>query len=469
MNFPPNSNKGANPIYQLNFIQLLQSFTFYGIRSLLILYFTKNLLFSDSQALTLYGNTMAFLYVAPLVGGLLIDKVWSGVLSLRIGVGITCFGTLLLSLPYDHTFLYGLAVLIVGQGLFKPTIPYLMDQLYETDQKRESGYTFYYVMLNVGTMSAPFLCGILKQTYGWQASFSACFLSSLLGLFFAFRYSGITASLNINRQKLMIFCGGGLASSLLILYFLSFPHWVDHLMLYLTPVVGVYLGYLYVSSENKQGTLLMFLAVFLFFLFVVLFEQAGGSVALFIEKYVNRTIGSFENIPSPLFQGLNPFFTIIIGLCLTRLLRVDGNNSPLKQLALGFFCIAGGFILLWVSASLATEWGKANAWWVIGTFLFHSVGELCIVPITLSLATQFAPQKRKGSIIGLWYLAAAYGHYFAVWLSTSVLLKGVSDTSATTAVSNFAEVFALTTAIALGGAVVLWGLSFLYKEKPSSS
>ncbi|WP_032113554.1 peptide MFS transporter [Candidatus Paracaedibacter symbiosus] len=459
---PLNITNNPASLYQLSFIQLLQSFTFYGIRSLLVLYFTQGMFFSDSQALTLYGNTMAFLYLAPLIGGLLIDKYWSSTFNLRIGVTITCLGTLLISLPYGQTFLYGLVVLIVGQGLFKPTIPYLIDQLYVgKDQNRSSGYTFYYVMINVGSALAPFLCGILKQIYGWQISFTACLFSALIGLFFAFRYTSDTFSLSLNWLKIILFSAGGLASSVFIYYFLNFPQWMDYLILYLTPLVGIYLGYLYISSENKKNTLLMFLVIFLFCLFAALFEQAGGSVTLFIEKHINRSIGGFENLPSSLFLGLNPLFTITIGFLLSRLLNLSVNLSPLKQLAIGFAVIAIGFSVLWLSTFFVTESTSPGVWWIVGAFLFHALGELCIVPITLSLATKFAPQQKKGIVIGLWYLAAAYGHYLAVWLSKSIFLKASSSSSApVSSVENFTQVFAITTEIAFACAMVLLILSF---------
>lgn len=468
---PLNNTNHPTSLYTLGFIQLLQSFTFYGIRSLLVLYFTQSLFFSDSQALSLYGNTMAFLYMAPLVGGLLIDKFWPSNYNLRIGIGITCLGTLLISLPYKEAFLYGLAVLIVGQGLFKPVIPYLMDQLYSgKDQKREAGYTFYYVMINVGSALSPFLCGFLKQTYDWQVSFIACLFSTLIGLFFACRYtSSSISSLNFSWQKIIFFSIGGLASSVFIYYFLSFPQWMDHLILFLTPLVGIYLGYLYFSSENKQNILLLLLAIFLFCLFAALFEQAGGSITLFIEKHVNRTIGGFENLPSSLFLGLNPIFTIAIGFLLSKSLGLSVNLSPLRQLALGFACIAAGFSFLWLSTSFVTESTNPGFWWVVGAFLFHSLAELCIVPITLSLATKFAPHNKKGIVIGLWYLAAAYGHYLAVWLSKSVFLKEYSSSSSSvSSVAKFEHVFALTTEISFVCALVLLTLSFCYGKAFSS-
>ena len=475
MSMRPLLNPASHPasLYSLSFIQLLQSFTFYGIRSLLVLYFTQSLFFPDSQALTLYGNTMAFLYLSPLIGGVLIDKYWPGVLSLRIGVGITSLGTLLISLPYEQTFLYGLAVLIVGQGLFKPAIPYLIDQLYvEENQKREAGYTFYYVMINVGSAIAPFLCGILKQAYGWHISFSACLFSTLIGLFFVSRYPPNNPSLNLSWQRMILFALAGLAISIFIYYFLSFPQWMNHLILVLTPLIGIYLGYLYLLSENRRNTLLMFLAIFLFCLFAALFEQSGGSVTLFIEKHINRNIGGFENIPSSLFLGLNPLFTISIGFILSRSLSRSANLVPLKQLALGFTCVTAGFSLLWLSTCFVTESTSPGIWWIVGAFLFHSLGELCIVPITLSLATKFAPQQKKGVIIGLWYLAAAYGHYLAVSISKTVFLKEPSGSSlSVSSVADFTQVFALTTGIAFVCAIVLMVLSLGYDKvfAPKSS
>lgn len=462
-----NTINTSKTLYKLSSIQLLQSFSFYGMRSLLVLYFTQSFLLPDSQALTLYGNTMAFLYIAPLIGGLLIDKYWTSSMNLLAGVIVSSFGLLIICLPYQDTFLYGLSILIVGQGLFKPTIPYLLDKSYvASDQRRDSGYTFYYVMINIGATLAPFLCGFIKQSYGWQISFTLCFLSSVLGLVLAALYVKKNSSLAFSWKEGALFVLGCIVSSILICYFLNFPQWMDTLILFMTPLIGGFLIYVYVSSKNKQDTALMLLAILLFCLFAALFEQAGGSVTLFIEKHINRTVGNFENLPSSLFLGLNPFFTIVIGLWLSRVLNLSSNFPTLRLLALGFACIGIGFSLLWLSASFVTEsFTNPSLWWVVGAFLFHSLGELCIVPITLSLATRFAPQDKKGVAIGLWYLAAAYGHYLAAWLSKSVLQKGNYSTLPISSVTSFAQVFTLTTQIALISTIVLVFLSLALKRK----
>ncbi len=445
----------SSVLYKLGSIQLLQSFSFYGVRSLLVLYFTQILLFNETQALTLYGNVMAFLYIAPLLGGWLIDKYWSSSLNLIIGVILVGVSTVLMSFPHPEAFFYGLSVLVIGQGLFKPTVPYMLDQLYpESTKPRSAAYTFYYMMLNVGAALAPFLLGIIKQKYGWQACFIGCLLISLMALFLAFQVGKLKgADIKKDALKIFKFLLANFLIGATIYYFLKSPQQVDQLVIYSAPFVGMYLGYLYFTSPNRQDMGLLFLVISLFGLFVILFEQSGGSIMLFLEKHVNRSIGGFEAIPASVFMSLNPFFIIALGFAFSRYSSSFPTLTPFQQLSLGFMLIVAGFGFLWMGAAGVVGGDKVSLGWVVLASLCHALGELLIVPVTLSLAAGFAPKNKKGSMIGLWCLAAAYGHYLAAGLAKSKLQLAESTAA-------FQGVFALTAEIALGCAVIVFFLGF---------
>jgi POT family proton-dependent oligopeptide transporter len=442
-------------LYKLGSIQLLQSFSFYGVRSLLILYFTQQLLLKETEALALYGNTMAFLYIAPLLGGWLIDKYWSSSLNLLIGVSLVGLSTLLMALPYESAFFYGLATLIIGQGIFKPTIPYMVDHLYpEANQQRSSAYTTYYMMLNVGSALAPFLLGILKHHYGWQSCFMVCLAVNILAIwgtlqFCNFRENGTSNTL----LKILLFIGVSLATGTVITYLLQFPQQVDQFVVYTLPAIGIYLSYLFFTAPNRRDMLMLFLVVSLFGLFVILFEQAGGSIVLFVEKYVDRSIMGVETIPASVFLSLNPFFIITIGFIVSQFSSSLPALTSFKQLSLGFMLIATGFGLFWGGAAGAIDATKVSLGWVIVGFLCHAFAELLIVPVTLSIAAVLAPVGKKGGMIGLWCLAAAYGHYLAAWLARSRLQQ-------TDSITSFQGVFSLTAGIALGCVVILLILGY---------
>lgn len=434
-------------LYKINSQQFLQSFSFFGIRSILLLYLLQKLHLSETEALSLYGNSMAFLYFTPLLGGMLIDKYWSSSTNLLLGVSLISIGLVLMSLPHKEAFFYGLSVLITGQGLFKPVNPYKLDQLCpEATQNRTNVFTTYYVIINVASAIAPFLCSLITQRYGWQASIITCLSASVASFVLIFwRYD---TEESIELKNLCICAIFSILLTFIIYYFLSSPQRFDQLILWSTPLVGGYFIYLYKTHPNKHHALYMFLVIVVFCAFVSLFEQAGGAITLFVEKYTNRQIGNIKDIPSPVFLSLNPLLIMIFGVIITRIKSTAPQFAQVTQIAIGFAFVAVGFGFLWVGSLNTSHTDLASSWWVVIGFLFHVLGEICIVPITLSLATLYSPQGQKGTTIGLWYLAAAYGYYLSSWLSTASGSSNVLQTE------HFQSVFSNSMIIALCCAVL---------------
>lgn len=445
----------SSALYKLCSIQLLQSFSFYGIRSILLIYFTQQMVLSELQALTLYGNTMALLYVTPIIDGGLIDKYLASSLNLIMGTLLVSISAILMPLPNTNLFYGGLGMLIIGQGLSKPTVAYMIDQLYpQQDSSRVTAYTRYYMMVNLGAVFAPFALGIIKQAYGWEMCFVAGLVTSTIGFSFSLKLRRVIEKTSpktaINVIILFAVC---ILGGTIIFHFLQAPHHVDQFVIYTIPLVGAYLSYLFFTAPNRLDFLLLVLVIALFGLFVILFEQSGGAIILFLEKHVDRSIGELQAIPAPIFLSLNHFFIIIVSYVVSRFQFSLPSLRPLSQLSTGFLFIALGFGLLWIGAARPIKELTISMGWVIAAFFCHAMGELLIVPLTLSLAAVLAPKNKKGGMIGLWCLTAAYGHYLAAVLARTNL-------SNIEFIENFQQIFSFTAAVALGCAIILSILAF---------
>ena len=461
------TDKFKNPkLLSLVTIQLLQSFTFYGVRSLLVLYLTKNLFFSDQNALSLYGNIMALLYLTPLLGGILLDRYLKPSLVLFLGILLTQFGTLLMIFPNQESFFLGLAILVMGQGFFKPIIPFLLDYFYkDQDSTREARYTVYYVMLNIGACLSPFLCGFVSKLYGISYAFMVVSTGSLTAFYLAFKL--------IRKEILSPLTWGESSSSLLyilpsigvLFILLSNPHWIDFLLVALLPIVLGYLAYKYFLSSEKRSMRDIVICLLSFCLFVTLFEQVGGSMILFIERFVNRDMFGISDIPASTFLGLNPLFLILSSGIVAKVghsLEEKGLRlSSFIRIGIGFLFISFGFLIVWQLSGLYILGEKLNAVWILITLFLHSLGELFIVPTTLSLITRLAPLKEKGLYLGLWGISVAYGHLLASTMGRLGLSSGSNEFLSS---ANYQYIFLWATALSFCLCVVLLLLDQLKKR-----
>ncbi|MBW8308910.1 MAG: oligopeptide:H+ symporter [Candidatus Paracaedibacteraceae bacterium] len=447
-------------------IQLLQSFTFYGVRSLLVLYLTKNFFFSDQNALSLYGNIMALLYLTPLLGGILLDRYLKPSLVLFLGILLTQFGTLLMVFPNKESFFLGLAILVMGQGFFKPIIPFLLDYFYkDQNSAREARYTVYYVMLNIGACLSPFLCGFVSKLYGMSYAFMIVSTGSLIAFYLAFKLmrKEILSPLTLRESSSSLLY---ILPSIGVLFILlSNPHWIDFLLVALFPMVLGYLAYKYFLSSEKRNMRNIIICLLAFCFFVTLFEQVGGSMILFMERFVNRDMFGISDIPASTFLGLNPLFLILSSGIVAKvgqsLEERELRLSSFIRIGIGFLFISLGFLIVWKLAGLYAFRGKLNALWILITLFLHSLGELFIVPTTLSLITRLAPLKEKGLYLGLWGISVAYGHFLASFMGRLVMSSESNDPLNAT---NYQHIFLWATTISFCLCLILLLLEQLKRQ-----
>ncbi len=387
--------------------ELWERFSYYGMRALLVLYLTAQttaggLGWSEADALKLYGIYTGLVYITPLIGGWLADTFLGQRRAIIFGAIMMAAGQFTLALPHtmfpemvNQVFYIGLALLIAGNGMFKPNISTMVGDLYEQgDHRRDGAFTIFYMGINLGALLAGFVAGAVATKWGWQAGFIAAGIGMLISLliqaFLAQRYLGDigrvpaaqrSAALRSASQK--------------------------------TPLT---------KQEVDRIKVILVMGLFTI-IFWAGFEQAGGLMNLYTENYTDRMIGSFE-VPTAWFQSLNPFFIITLAPLVAAIWVKLGKREPSSpvKFAMGLGFLALGF--LFMIGAVLEQGGdttvKTSMFWLVGAFLFHTLGELCLSPIGLSMVTKLAPLRLASLMMGAWFGFVALANYAAGMIGSFV-------------------------------------------------
>ena len=380
-----------------------ETFSYYGMRALLVYYMTRQLLISQEHSSLIYGTYTSFAYFTPIVGGAIADRYLGKKWAVIIGATTMAAGHFMMA--FEPLFYFALATIAIGNGLFLPSLPSQINDLYGPDDPRRGwAYNVYYVGVNVGGFLAPLVCGTLGETYGWHYGFGAAGVGMLAGL--------------------LIYLWGG--------RYLPQPQAQASLI---EP-----------TAERPAGrwrdTFMLLLGVGLAVtVFRGAYEQVGNTVALWIES-ADRHFGSAE-IPMTWFQSLNPLLVITMTpVLLARWKRKAGNgseHSPLQKMGIGALIVGGAYALLAVAAAVSPT---GSSWlWVVAYFFVLTLGELYILPTGLGLFARLAPPKLGATTVAAWYLAIFTGSMTAgligSWYSSFrpsvffLMLTGVASLAAT--------------------------------------
>ncbi|MBR9874049.1 MAG: peptide MFS transporter [Vibrionaceae bacterium] len=387
--------------------ELWERFSYYAMRAILVLYLTDTTMngglgWSTKDALDLYGTYTGLVYITPLIGGYLADNYLGQRRSILLGGALMAIGQFTLALPADalglgylHTFYLGLSLLIAGNGLFKPNISTMVGDLYnEGDNRRDGAFTIFYMGINLGALLAGVVSGSVTDSFGWKAGFVAAGIGMLMSLVMQITFAQSWLG-DIGREPA---AKRALANQ---------------------------------KSTKKQpltkeevDRIKVILVMSLFtIVFWAGFEQAGGLMNIYTQQYTDRMIGSFE-VPAAWFQSLNPFFIITLAPVLAVLWVKLGKrepNSPVKFalamffLALGFLCMVGAVLEQGGDTTV-----KTSMLWLVGAFFFHTLGELCLSPIGLSLVTKLAPLRLASLMMGAWFGCNAIANYVAGYVGSHV-------------------------------------------------
>ncbi len=407
-------------LYLLFLTEMWERFSYYGMRAMLVLYLAGTAMegglgFSKESSTLIYGYFTGFVYFTPIIGGWLADKYLGQRKAILIGGLLMMFGQFSLfstpSLGINFTYL-GLLLIIIGNGFFKPNISTLVGQLYEQgDPRRDSAFTIFYMGINMGALFAPLVCGYLAEDLFAQKDASGKVIR------YAFEYGFLAAGIGMLIGQIMF---NVFAQKYLGNIGLS-PVKVDSTKnnekIPLT------------KEETDRMSVIFVITIFVTF-FWAGFEQAGGSLNLYTKDYIDRTVWGYT-IPTAFFQSINPLFIVLLAPFLaafwTRLASTGKDFSIPVKMSFGMVLLGIGF--LFMLGAVAERGGdikdvtiKASLFWLVATYFFHTVGELCLSPIGLSMITRLAPVTYASMLMGVWFLspfvAQIAGGYIGVYVET---------------------------------------------------
>ncbi|HTD05788.1 peptide MFS transporter [Undibacterium sp.] len=438
----------------LFFTEMWERFSYYGMRALLVLYLVNAVGYTRTSALALYATYTSLVYFSPLIGGYLADRYLGRRKAILIG-GITmALGHFCMA--FEPLLHLSLGLLIIGNGFFKPNISTLLGSLYrENDPRRDGGFTIFYMGVNLGAFLAPFVAGTLGEKVGWHYGFASAGVGMCLGIaqFLWGQHKLGTAGLPAGKSKLdgsdwmhILLIAFGmipLVFAILGVWGLIGPTWSSLPIVAKLAIVAGIIAALWFGSKAKNGDKAKvaepltrdewhrIIAILIMGFFVVFFwmgfEQAGGTMNLFADKQTDRHLGNWE-IPASYFQAINPMGIVLMGPILAMIwTRLDQSRFKLPapaKMGLGMIILGLGFIVLAIAQTEADTVGKVGPQWLFFVYLLHTIGELCLSPVGLSMVTKLAPARVAAMMMGIWYLANALANYLAGTLEE--LLKGSS-------------------------------------------
>ncbi|TDG13494.1 MFS transporter [Seongchinamella unica] len=482
--------------------ELWERFSFYGMKYLLLLYLTKYHLFSDANGLDVLGGYAALVFATPVIGGLLADRylgmrkavIFGGLLLVLGHLGMAVEGEqarqvgdqIVRDTAALQVFYLSLALIVVGVGFLKPNISTIVGRLYtEDDPRRDSGFTIFYMGINLGAFAATLLCGYLGETLGWAYGFGAAGIGMLLGL-----VTFITGQkhlhghaephdpqslkekspIGINREWTIYL--SAIAGVAVIWQMLQF-HAAVGLTLNLMSV-AVLLGLTwFVTTQcdvvERQRMIALVILTLSTVVFWALFEQAAGSMTLFADRVMDRKIVGLE-LTAAQYGSLNSLFIFLLAPIFAWLWTALGRrglepSTPVK-FALGIGQAGLGFGALVLGAANPDQAGMVTGYWMVLAYLLHTSGELCLSPVGLSAVTKLAVPRVVGVMMGAWFLATAYSEFVAAQLSKLAAIEtsggSVSDVNA--ALASYTTLFSDLLYFGLGFAVLLLLLSPLLRK-----
>jgi POT family proton-dependent oligopeptide transporter len=422
-------------LFVLFYAEMWERFSYYGMRALLILYLTKFWLFNDGSANLIYGAYTSLVYITPVLGGYLADRYLGQRKAVLFGGIVLAVGHLFMAYegihgatdplvkqadPAINVFWLALALIIVGSGFLKANISVIVGQLYKmTDSRRDSAYTIFYMGVNTGAALGTILVGYLGETIGWSWGFGLAGIGMVLGLLIfvagkpALKGRGEPPKALAKKGELILY-GIGIASVGVIWFLIQYVSVIQSLLV----VSGIaMLGYtLYeafkLPKEPRERIFAILFLIALNPIFWGLFEQAGGSLSLYTDKFVDR-----GGVPTSLFQSINPIYIVLFGPIFAALWQYLGRKgiepSAPAKFGLALIQVGLGFLVFVWGASTGNAAAMTPVLFVFLIYALHTTGELCLSPVGLSAMTRLSPLHLGSFIMGAWFYMTAVGNFVA--------------------------------------------------------
>lgn len=482
-------------LFILFFTEMWERFSFYGMKALLIFYLTKYHLFSDDSGNLLIGSYAALVYAVPVIGGFIADRylgfrkaiVFGGIMLVLGHLGMAYEGnaatqSMTGEITRDNQalqiFYFSLSLIIVGVGFLKANISSLVGELYVVgDKRRDSGFTLFYMGINLGSFLATIICVWLGEKYGWSFGFGAAGIGMLLGLITFI--SGKKLLLGKGESKVPEFLDKkylGIKTEWFI-YLLSalsaLAFWqmvqrhevVSNALIIAGAISFAYIVYYAVTQlDGKAREQLIALTILIIFtvIFWALFEQAYTSLNLFADRILDR-----GSIPAGNFLSLNALFIILLAPIFAWLWVKMGKYNPNTAVKFSFalMLVGLGFGSLVLGINIS-DLGKVSMIWLVITYFLHTCGELCLSPVGLSAVTKLSPVKIVGFMMGVWFLATASSEFIASVLANfaSIDTSNGEAPDLNLAKQSYLQLFEYLFYTGIGFGVLLLALSPIIKK-----
>lgn len=372
-------------LYVLFFTEMWERFGYYLMLAIFVFYLNERLGLTQGEAMSLYGTYIALVYLSPLLGGVLADKVLGQRRSVLLGCMVLALGYFLVALDREPLLYTAIGVLVLGNGLFKPNIAAMVGGLYQqNDPRRDAAFGIFYMGVNLGAFLSPLAASYLRGRYGWSVAFGAAGAGMLIGLgtFALFgrhlgaRVTAAAAATAAAQRKDDVF-----------------------------------------TRRERMRALLMSCAIVTFFW--IAFQQNGSTLAFWARDNVDLTLGGALDKPlnPEIFASVNPLFILLLTPALLgvfRLLRARGlEPSTPAKIGLGMVMTAVAYGLMMLACLLGGNTGRVNAMWLVSTYFIITVAELMVSPMGLSMVTRLAPRGMTAIMLGVWYLSTSFGNKVA--------------------------------------------------------
>ncbi|MBM6498713.1 peptide MFS transporter [Flavobacterium macrobrachii] len=484
--------KGKYPkqLWYLFFSEMWERFCFYGMRGMLVVFMVQHLGMNEKVANLQYGATQAWVYAFTFIGGLFADKILGLRKSLFWGGILMIIGSVILAVDPKNFFFIGIGFTIVGTGFFKPNISSMVGQLYrDGDPRRDAGFSFFYMGVNLGALIGGYICIAVAEGSLWQSlvpenlrwnvgfGFAAVVMIISLLTFTQTQKSlgniGLSPLLDMEKSKKklyeMLTFIGSLAIVPVIIVMVANTEYTDYFMMFIGPASVLYLFYEmknFSSVENKKLLAALIFIIFSIF-FWAFFEQSGGSLSLFAANNLNNEIAGIQLSPNGVNNSANSLFVIgfaaLVGLVWLWMAKRKIEPNTVIKFGLAFIFLAAGFWIFYYTKFFADLNGRTS----LGIFTFGwfiiTFGELCLSPIGMSAMTKLSPQKTQAVIMGMWFLASAYGQYFAGLLGANIAEASENATNLEK-LNTYADGYEQLAIYALIAGIVLIVISPLVKK-----
>lgn len=408
-------------LYVLFFTEMWERFSYYGMRALLVLYLTSKTTdinpgvgWTQGEALALYGWYTALVYIMSIPGGIIADKFLGQKKSVILGAVLLVIGHSVLAIEAMWAFYTGLCFIILGVGCLKPNISTMVGGLYKKgDIRRDKGFTIFYIGINIGAFLSGLVVGYVGEVHGWHYGFGLAGILMVLGLiqFLA-------------GQKYLVHVGNYLGKS----------DKKEDQEAYKRPLTKI----------EKDRVVVLLISFLLIIAFFAAFEQAGGLMNIYAKEKTNRMLMGWE-VPATWFQSLNAFFIITLGVSVAAFWakrKLKGTEaSSLFKMIIGLGIVGLGFLFMSTASSEYDNTGTSAMYWLVLAYLFHTIGELCLSPVSLSFVTKLAPAKYASIMMGIYFATTGLGNKAAGLLGESSTIFG--EYKVFTGIAIFCIVFAL--------------------------